>query len=109
MDQNDVKFAEEALGSFICSSINRVSESGVLSHKYRLTEMEIKEATNRQRLKQTVIDDYVAYFADHDVVAEYKEVSETITLRLDLSDCVLNARQARDLATAMSHYRAEHG
>jgi len=108
MEPEDVKYAEEALGSFIYSSINRVSESGVMSHKYRMSALEIKEATNRQRLKQPVIDDYLKYFAEHDVKAEYKEASESISITMDLSDCVLNARQARDLAAAMSLWRVEN-
>lgn len=109
MSPQDIQYAQSVLSAFIGSAINRVSVSGDLAYNFRLTAGEIKTATNRQRLHDSVIQDYVDFFTGHNVGAEYDDSLATFSVQLDLNRCVLSAKEAEFLSVAMETYRANYG
>ncbi|MEZ2297260.1 hypothetical protein [Variovorax sp. RCC_210] len=102
-----LRYLESALDSFISTSINRVSETGVMDHEYRLTVQEIRSAGLRQRFGDTFIDEIVSFFEGNRVGATYNPRSESFSVALGLGHVVLNASQAGALTSAMNHYRME--
>lgn len=104
----DVNFLEQALADFIETSINRVAHSGTMQFRYKLKAADAKAGTDRQRLHESVIDAYQAFFASHGVSCEYDPTFSTFNVVIDLDSCVLNPAEARQLSAAMSLYRAEH-
>jgi hypothetical protein len=108
MQSQDRVFLENALSSFIQTSINRVAHSGDMTYAYRITAAEVKAATNRQRLHAAVISEYQQFFANHHVAADYDSDFESFAITMDLNRCVLSPQQAGFLSAAMETFRSEH-
>lgn len=108
MLNSDVTYLEEALRAFVNASINRVAHSGDMQYAYRLSADSIKRATGRQRLHDTVIEDYGAFLKSCKVDVDYDPDFAQFNVHLDLARCVLDPTQAADLSVAMSYFRAEH-
>ncbi|MYN04034.1 hypothetical protein GTP41_18230 [Pseudoduganella sp. DS3] len=108
MQTQDLNYLEDAFSSFINSSINRVAHSGDMVYTFRITAGELKAGTGRQRLHESVIDDYAQFFAGHNVAAQYDEKFNAFTVTVDLNRCVLRPDEAKFLATAMETFRADH-
>lgn len=106
MDAADFDFLERLLVNFIGASINRHANSGEFTFRYRVAASELKSATNRTRLHQSVIDDYKAFFEGRQISVVYDEQFSVFHLTVDLNRVVLDSQQACDLATAMENYRA---
>jgi hypothetical protein len=108
MNSIDLGYLQNALSSFIDASIQRVAHSGDLIYWFRITAAELKAATGRQRLHDTVIGDCVAFFESYRVTADYDENFQAFNIKMDLNFCVLDPQQAAFLSTAMNTFRAEN-
>lgn len=109
MQSSDLTFLESAFRSFIETSIHRVAYSGDMVYRYRITASDVKDATGRQRLHGTIIQEYEQFFLQQGVQAAYDETFAAFNVVIDLSRAVLSPNQAKFLSTAMGTYRAEHG
>ncbi|MDH2234095.1 hypothetical protein N5K37_29700 [Delftia tsuruhatensis] len=109
MQEKDIELAEKALGTFVDTSINRIPENGQLVHKFSLPESQIKASTDRARLKDDVVDEYVEFFESHNIHAERDQKFGKILVTVDLRTCVLEPKQAAGLSVAMNAYRLENG
>ncbi|MCK2087632.1 hypothetical protein MXC99_05515 [Thauera aromatica] len=108
MKSSDRAYLQGVLDSFILAAINRVSHSGDMEHLFRLDAVELKQATDRQRLHETVVDDVLGFFYGARVEIKYDQGRASFDIYLDLSRCALNQGQSSALATAMEMFRAEH-
>jgi hypothetical protein len=108
MKQTDRAYFQEVLDNFILAGINRVSHSGDMVHLFRLGADELKHATDRQRLHDTVIEDVETFFHGAQVDAKYDSDRATFDISLNLCRCALNQSQSAALSTAMEMFRAEH-
>lgn len=108
MLSQDRVYLENALSSFIETSIHRVAHSGDMQYTYRITAAEVKDATDRQRLHESIIADYLQFFANHHVDAAYDADFASFSITVDLNRCVLSPAQAKFLSTAMETFRVEN-
>ncbi len=108
MTPNDRNYLNGVLSDFIEASINRTSHSGHMIFRYRLTADEIRSATGRQRMHDSVADDVLDFFRMASVDADFNRQFGAFDITLNLSTCALSPAQARDLSAAMETYRAEH-
>lgn len=96
---------ESKVTDFVLASINRVSVTGDLCHRYRITVQEIKDATGLQRLHEGSVVSYLS--ANFNIDATLDKAAGVFQVELDLTKCVLDARQSSSLSTAMEMFRAE--
>lgn len=105
----DFAFLRQALESFVESSIQRVAYSGGMDYRFRLPADDIKRATQRQRMYGGTITDYEEFFRHYGVRASFNEKFAAFEVDVDLTRCVLDQSQSRQLSAAMALFRAEHG
>lgn len=104
MNQTDVSVVKNALEAFVASSINRLSVSGDQRYTYNLDVGDL----NRQRLHASLIGDVVEFFRGRNVQADFDSRSNSFTVVVDLSHCILSPQQARAYTEAMETFRATH-
>ncbi|WP_139132515.1 hypothetical protein [Pseudomonas sp. 24 R 17] len=109
MENFDLQFLNARLRSFIEASISRVAHRGFMNYDFQISADEIRQATNRQRMTQQLIQGYVGFFARYNVSAEYDPTYAAFSITLDLNDCTLTHDQAEYLSAAMAAYRTENG
>lgn len=95
MKSKDIQLAEASMDAFIAASIARFQETGEMQHLYKLDDEEIKEATNRERIKEEVRESYLKYFTGAGVSATYTPAFKMIHVHVDLETFPLKADQAR--------------
>jgi hypothetical protein len=108
MQSEHLQFAQQSYESFVAAAIQRIAFSGENVYRYTIRAGSIKSVAGLQRLKSSIINEYVSYFVMMGVSAHYNEAFETIDLTLNLNTCSLSPQQADDLATAMVVFRQEH-
>jgi hypothetical protein len=108
MQPSDLNYLENALDSFIETSVHRVAHSGDMCFRYRITTADVKAATGRSRFHDSTIREYRSYFEHHKISAEYDEEFASFNIGVDLNDIILTPTQAKFLSTAMELFRAEH-
>ncbi|MGA1859861.1 hypothetical protein VH569_28075 [Azospirillum sp. 11R-A] len=106
MNPIDFNFLEDAKNSLIEASINRVSHSGEMVYYYQISIAEVKERTGRQRIHESVIESYLAFFSMNGILTRYNNTFSIIEIELNLSNCVLNPSQARFFSIAMETFRS---
>lgn len=109
MTPEDRRYLDSVYNSFVEVSTQRVAYTGDLTHYFRITDNEIKAATNRQRLHDSVINDVIGFFGYMNVHANYDGQYGSFEVTLDLSRCSLTAAQSQALSVAMRFYQSEHG
>ena len=105
MNPEDRKLAQEIYQSFIESSISRTFDSGSMVYHFQLPLSNIREATDRQRIHESVIDFYIQYLESMNASCSYDQTYQTIMIVIDLDKCVLSPSQSQDLSIALSNNR----
>lgn len=108
MQLEHLQFAQQSYESFVTAAIQRIAFSGGSTYRYTIRADSIKAVAGLQRLKSSIVQEYISYFAMLGVDAQYNEAFGTIDLMLDLNTCSLNPQQADALATAMAVYHQQH-
>lgn len=109
MKPSDQKFLRTALDDFIGAGITRSVHSGDMNHAFVMSSEEFKDATNRQRLHENLVDEVIEFFADAQIHADYNDSTGMFNINLNLSQCAMNRQQAKHLTAALEIYRAENG
>lgn len=99
------EFLNMTMANFIGASLNRVSVTGVLCHRYRMTGQEVKSAAQLQRLHDTVVSEYLINNFNVDV--SYDKGSSVFFIEIDLTKCMLSPQEAEGLSVAMLTFRQE--
>jgi len=108
MQSEHLQFVRQSYESFVAAAIQRHAFSGEYKFRYTIRTDSIKAVAGLQRLKSSIIQEYVDYFAMLGVMAHYNEAFETIDVTLNLNSCSLSPQQANDLAVAMTVFRKEN-
>jgi hypothetical protein len=109
MKPADRIYLQKVVDDFIFAAINRASLSGGMVYLFRLGVDELKGATDRQRLHETVVADVISFFSGAQIAASYDQDRATFDISLDLSQCTLNQAQSAGLSAAMENFRCENG
>jgi hypothetical protein len=108
MQPDHLQFAQQSYESFIAAAIQRIAFSGEHMYRYTIRADSIKAVAGLQRLKSSIVQEYLDYFEMLGVSANFNEGFGTIDLTLDLNTCSLSPQQADALATAMTMFRQEY-
>ena len=107
MRQSDISFLEKELDTFIDTAIVRVSKSGEMHHRFRITSAQLKEGTDRQRLQEALLDEVGEFFRGAGASAQFDDQRSSFSVSVDLNRVELNSRQADRLNTAIEFHRAD--
>jgi hypothetical protein len=105
MTPADRLYLQGVLDAYVDVSIQRIAHSGVLNYRYRLSGAELRAATGRQRLHETIVNDVVSFFANANADVEYDARRDNFDIVIDLNNCILNRAQAEFLSVAMTTFR----
>lgn len=108
MNSIDLSFAQMQLGHFFDAAIERYADSGIVTFHYRITATELKAATSRQRLHESVVSDYEKFFASMGVKASYNASIGGFDILVDLHRAVFSGAQADSFSAASAHFRANY-
>jgi hypothetical protein len=105
MLEKDKNLASETMDKFINTALNRVAENGNLVHEFKIPEATIKRATERERLKDSVVEDYVNFYAASNIDVVHDKEFGQLRVTLNLGTAVLDPDQAENLSVAMNSFR----
>ena len=108
MKPSDYKYLDNSKAAFIDSAIQRVADSGKMNYSFTLSDEEIKQGLQRQRLHEQTIADVVEYFNEEGMQAEYDDKRARVRVNLNLHEVTMSPREAEFLSTAISQFRVEH-
>jgi len=99
MNQRVLKYLEEFYSKILVSSIDRSEHGKNLHFNFRLSEEELKVATGRQRVTDSLVKTVIDYFKSSNAEISYVDLNKAFFIRIDLIKAVLNPEQARYLST----------
>lgn len=105
MLEKDIEYANKTLDRFVDAAINRIAETGELVQHFKIPDAQLKAATGRTRLKDSLIDDYVDFYEASNVPAEHIPQHGHTLVKLDLRTAILDPGQAAGLSQALNIYR----
>jgi len=100
------QFLDDTMASFIGASISRVTVTGDLAYRYRLSAHEVKEAARVQRLHDSEVSEYMRN--NFNVQVSYDRNATSFFIDIDLTRAILNPREAEFLSAAMETFRRNH-
>jgi hypothetical protein len=100
-DPSDRVYLEGVLNAYVDVSIQRIAHFGIPNYQYRLSGMELRAATGRQRLHEAIINDVVSFFRNANAEASYDAQQDSFDIQINLNNCILNSSQSETLSRAM--------
>lgn len=100
-------YLNTTMSSFIRASISRVADTGDMSHRYRMTAQDVKDAAQLQRLHDTAVSEYLRN--NFNVEVFFDKGAAVFLITIDLSRVMLNPTEAEFLNVALATYRQAYG